>query len=49
MFDIVTVEGDGCSAAGREEMSRGDTDRRTDGISGNATDDMAFGGVSSLI
>lgn len=32
-FDIVTVEGEGCSAAGREELSEGDSARKTDGIS----------------
>lgn len=32
-FDIVTVEGEGCSAAGWEEMSEGDSARKTDGIS----------------
>ncbi|TMS05187.1 hypothetical protein E3U43_004437 [Larimichthys crocea] len=31
VFDIVTVEGEGCSAAGWEEMSEGDTERITDG------------------
>lgn len=41
MFDIVTVEGEGCSAAGWEEMSEGDTERITDGIS---RDDRAFAG-----
>lgn len=33
-FDIVTVEGEGCSAAGWEEMSEGDSARKTDGIFG---------------
>lgn len=28
VFDIVTVEGDGCSAAGWEEMSRGTRNRK---------------------
>lgn len=32
-FDIVTVEGEGCSAAGWEEMSEGDSGLKTDGIS----------------
>lgn len=44
-FDIVTVEGEGCSAAGWEEMmSRGDTARITDGIS---ADDRAFAGFDN--
>lgn len=42
LFDIVTVEGEGCSAAGWEEMSGGDTERITDGICGDATDDRAL-------
>lgn len=32
-FDIVTAEGEGCSTAGWEEMSAGDSERKTDGIS----------------
>lgn len=42
VFDIVTVEGEGCSDAGREEMSRGDTERKTDGISGDDRDFAGF-------
>lgn len=44
-FDIVTVEGEGCSAAGWEEMSEGDSGRKTDGISA----DEGSVRVSSLI
>jgi len=36
-FDIVTVEGEGCSSAGWEEISSGDTERRSQGISGDAS------------
>lgn len=44
-FDIVTAEGEGCATAGWEEMSAGDSERKTDGISV----DEGFFRVSSLI
>ncbi|KAF3854741.1 hypothetical protein F7725_022796 [Dissostichus mawsoni] len=42
VFDIVTVE-----VEGWEEMSEGGTERRTDGNSGDVSDDMAFADSSS--
>lgn len=48
VFDIVTVEVEGCLAAGWEEMSEGSTERRTDGNSGDVSDDMAFAGLPRL-
>lgn len=44
LFDIVTVEGEGCAAAGWEEMSEGE--RRTDGVS---EDDGAFAGFPRFV
>lgn len=49
VFDIVTVEGEGCSAAGWEEMmmSRGgNTERITDDVSGDEAEDRGLDGFA---